>query len=75
MAGITLQIAEERLAFWLDIESQLTAAESVTRGGYTYSARNSTTIKENVDYWNNKCKELAQLESRVPRARRLEMRG
>lgn len=63
MSGITLEIAEAKLAMWLDAESALATSQS-----YTIEENNSrrvltradlSAVRDSVKYWNTWCQKLS----------------
>ena len=59
MAGITLAQAEAKLTAWLAADETVATGQSYTINGRSLTRANAGEIRENIDYWDGKCKELA----------------
>jgi hypothetical protein len=60
MAGITAAQAETQLSLWLDAMTAVAAGQSYSIKGRSLSRADAGSIKEMVDYWDSKCRELAE---------------
>lgn len=58
MAGITLAQAEAQLATWLAASTAVAAKQSYTIGSRTLTLANSREIREQIEYWDRKVKQL-----------------
>lgn len=65
MAGITLAEAEAGLAEWQAALSACTANQSYTIGDRTLTRANLKDIRDTVDWWDKKVKELDRGGARV----------
>lgn len=54
MAGITLEIAKEKLKIWLAAEEELAINQSYTIGGKTFTRADLGEVAKRIEYWNNK---------------------
>lgn len=54
MAGITLEIAREKLKIWLAAEEELAINQSYTIGGKTFTRADLAEVAQRIEYWNNK---------------------
>ena len=62
MAGITKEQAEAKLQTWMEAEEKIASGQ-----GYSIGARRLTraalyTVRGEIEYWNNKVKELEAAE-------------
>lgn len=60
MPGITLAQAETHLAAWLAADEAVAAGQAYTIGNRTLTRADAREIRENVDYWDAKVKQLSQ---------------
>jgi hypothetical protein len=60
MAGITIAQAEAALARWIAADEAVSNRQSYSIAGRTYTSSNAKEIRENIDYWDNKAKELTE---------------
>lgn len=60
MAGITLEIAEQKLNTWLEAEEVVSTGQGYTIGSRTLTRANLTEIGNRIKYWNNM---VAKLEN------------
>lgn len=58
MAGITLAIAEQKLAEWLAADTAVSSGQSYTINGRSLTRTNSAEIRNNIDYWDAKVQKL-----------------
>lgn len=59
MAGITLAQAEAKLTAWLAAEDTVAnRGQSYSIGGRSLSRADLSEIRESIDYWDRKVKEL-----------------
>jgi hypothetical protein len=63
MAGLTLADAEARLADWLLADAAVADNQTYSIAGRSLSRADAKEIRENIQYWNDWCKELAESES------------
>jgi len=59
MAGITSSQATAALAAWIAADAAVATGQAYSIGGRSLTRANAKEIRENIDYWDNKCKELA----------------
>lgn len=63
MAGITLEIAEAKLAFWIGVDEAVGGGQSIEvdtgAGRRKFSLADADVIRKNIDYWNSWCQRLA----------------
>lgn len=70
MAGITLAQAEAALAGWIAADAALQTGQSVRHeNGRTLTRADAGEIRQNIDYWNNKCQQLSESVSQGGRGR------
>lgn len=69
MAGITLKTAQKHLDAWLEAELTVTTGQSYTIGSRTLTRANITEIRNMIDYWDGKVKQLEVLQKRGGRNR------
>ena len=63
MPGITLAQAEAQLAIWIAADTAVAAGQSFDVNGKAYTKVNAREIRENIDYWDAKAKELSNTSS------------
>lgn len=59
MAGITLEQADAKLALWLAADDAVSKGQSHTIGNRSFTDVDADEIRRNIDYWDKKCRELA----------------
>lgn len=62
--AITLEDAETQLAAYQAAETKVLKGQAYTQGGMSFTRADLKTIREGIDYWNNKCLELSAGASR-----------
>lgn len=62
MAGLTLAQAEAKLQGWLDADTQLQSGQSVRFNDRMLTRADVLEVRNNIDYWQQKCQELAAKE-------------
>ena len=60
MAGITKTQAEAQLATWLAADTAVAAGQSFDVNGKAYTKVNAREIRENLNFWDAKVKELSR---------------
>ncbi len=60
MAGITLAQAEAQLATWLSANTAVASGQSYTIGSRQLTRVDAKEIREQLDYWDSKVKELSR---------------
>ncbi len=60
MAGITLAQAETNLANWLAASTAVANSQSYSIAGRTLTRTNAAEIREQLDYWDRKVKQLSR---------------
>lgn len=63
MAGLTAAQAQARLDGWLAADEAVSANQSYTINNRTLTRANAKEIRENIDYWDGKVKELTAQEA------------
>lgn len=58
MAGITLQIAESKLALWLAAEETITLGQSLAHKGNMLTRANLKDVRDQITYWNSHVERL-----------------
>jgi hypothetical protein len=58
MAGITPEIAQEKLAEYLELESKIMNGQEARQGDRVLKHADLSEVREGITYWNGKCKEL-----------------
>lgn len=69
MAGITLEIAKEKLKIWLAAEEELAINQSYTIGGKTFTRADLAEVAQRIEYWNNKVISLENTKKKGGRNR------
>ena len=69
MAGITLEIARERLKIWLDAESNVAINQAYTIGGKSFTRANLGEIRKQIEYWSNMVTRLENAKKKGGRNR------
>ena len=62
MAGLTLAQAQAKLDTWMKADDAVAAGQAHTIGNRAYTAADAGVIRQNVDWWDKKCRELAAVE-------------
>ena len=60
MAGITAAQANTALTAWIAADAAVATGQSYSIGGRSLTRANAKEIRENIDYWDDKCQELAE---------------
>ena len=60
MAGITLEQAEAQLSAWLSANTAVTSGQSYTIGTRQLTRVDAKEIREQIQFWDGKVKELAR---------------
>ncbi len=60
MAGITLAQAETNLAAWLAASEAVAKSQAYSIAGRTLTRTNAAEIREQIDYWDKKVKNLSR---------------
>jgi hypothetical protein len=60
MAGITSAQAAAALARWVAADEAVATGQEYSIGGRSLTRADAKEIRENIDYWDDKCKELAE---------------
>jgi hypothetical protein len=63
MAGITLEIAEAKLTFWLNVEEQLGMNAEVTIGDKTFKRHQLKDVSDQVAIWESRVARLSSSSS------------
>ena len=58
MAGLTLAQAEARLTAWLEADAAVSSNQSYSINGRTLTRANAKEIRDNIEFWDSKVKEL-----------------
>lgn len=58
MAGITLEQAEAKLQTWMEAEEKIATGQGYSIGDRRLTRADLYTVRGEIDYWNNKIKEL-----------------
>lgn len=69
MAGITSAQAEAQLASWLAADTAVSQGQAYTIGTRALTRANAAEIRENIQFWDSKVKELARSSGGGIRAR------
>jgi len=69
MAGITLAIAEAKLAEYLAAETKVNARQSYEIDGRKLTSANMAEIQRGIDTWNKRCIDLSAKAAGRSRAR------
>ena len=65
MAGITKEQAEAKLQTWMEAEEKIASGQGYSIGDRRLTRADLYTVRGEIEYWNNKVKELV---SRTERA-------
>lgn len=60
MAGLSLSQAEAQLASWLAADTAVSQGQAYTIGMRSLTRANAAEIRENIQFWDSKVKELAR---------------
>lgn len=60
--GITLEIAQKHLDEWLEAELEITTHQSYRLGDQTLTMADLGEVRRQIQYWDEKAKELARIE-------------
>jgi hypothetical protein len=60
MAGITLAQAEAKLTLWMDANDAVASGQQYTIGSRSLSRVNAEEIREQIQFWDAKVKELSR---------------
>ena len=69
MAGLTLAQAEEKLFQWLTIDTDLQSGQTVRFGERLLTRADSLEVRNNIEYWNQKCQQLGEVSQGRKRSR------
>ena len=69
MAGITLEIARERLKIWVDAESAVAINQAYSIGGKSFTRANLAEIRKQIEYWSNMVAKLENVKKKGGRNR------
>lgn len=69
MAGITLEIAQQRLDDWIAADAAVAQNQSYTIGGRSLTRAHASEIRQNIDYWERKVNNLSRSKSGGARVR------
>ena len=64
MAGITTEEAETTLEAYRTAEIKVLKGQAYSMGGMSFTRADLKTIREGIEYWDNKVKELTAASSR-----------
>lgn len=59
MAGITLEQAETQLALWLEADTAVASGQAYAIAGRSLTRSDAKTIRDNIDYWDKKVRQLS----------------
>lgn len=65
MAGITLAQAEAKLALWMEADDAVAGGQGYSIGNRSLTRADSKEIRENMQYWEKKVKNLTRGGIRV----------
>lgn len=74
MAGITLTQAEAQLAAYIAAETKVLQGQAYEISGRRLTRANLAEIRDGMDYWDRKVKELTDTASGIGRSRTLAPR-
>lgn len=63
MAGITLEQAEAKLQTWMEAEEKIARGQGYSIGDRRLTRADLYTVRGEIEYWNNKVKELETAET------------
>lgn len=64
MAGITKEQAEAKLQTWMEAEEKIASGQGYSIGDRRLTRADLYTVRGEIEYWNNKVKELEVAELR-----------
>ena len=64
MAGITKEQAEAKLQTWMEAEEKIALGQGYSIGDRRLTRAGLYTVRGEIEYWNNKVKELEVAELR-----------
>ena len=64
MAGITKEQAEAKLQTWMEAEEKIASGQGCSIGDRRLTRADLYTVRGEIEYWNNKVKELEVAELR-----------
>ena len=64
MAGITKEQAEAKLQTWMEAEEKIASGQGFSIGDRRLTRADLYTVRGEIEYWNNKVKELEVAELR-----------
>ena len=64
MAGITKEQAEAKLQTWMEAEEKIAIGQGYSIGDRRLTRADLYTVRGEIEYWNNKVKELEVAELR-----------
>ena len=62
MAGITKEQAESKLQTWMEAEEKIASGQGYSIGDRRLTRADLYTVRGEIEYWNNKVKELEAAE-------------
>lgn len=62
MAGITKEQAEAKLQTWMEAEEKIASGQGYSIGNRRLTRADLYTVRGEIEYWNNKVKELEAAE-------------
>lgn len=62
MAGITKEQAEVKLQTWMEAEEKIASGQGYSIGDRRLTRADLYTVRGEIEYWNNKVKELEAAE-------------
>lgn len=74
MAGITLAQAEAQLVLWLAASQAVALNQSYSIEGRSLTRANASEIRQQIDFWDNKCKALSKGKIKVYSVSQMEDR-
>lgn len=63
MAGITLEIAQQRVNMWLDAEAAIATGQAYTIGSRSLTRANLADVRKQLEYWQAKVAALQNAAS------------
>jgi len=69
MAGITLAQAESQLAAYIEAETKVLQGQAYEISGRRLTRANLSEIRDGMDFWDHKVKELTNSSSGIGRSR------
>ena len=62
MAGVTKEQAEAKLQTWMEAEEKIASGQGYSIGDRRLTRADLYTVRGEIEYWNNKVKELEAAE-------------